>query len=63
MFSYKIITYDYFIPLGWIVCCTWICNITKDQTSNINTDSRYAAYDFGIVWKQCGFLIYRRNKI
>ena len=66
MFSYKIFTYDYFSPLGWIVCSTWICNIAKDQIANINIDSRYAfrvAYDFGIVWKHCGFLIYRGNKI
>ena len=35
------------------------CQLSKDQIANIYTDSRYAfgvAHDFGMLWKERGFL-------
>ena len=45
---------------------TWACTLDKDKTANIYTDSSYdfgVPQDFGILWKQHGFLTSRRNKI
>ena len=45
---------------------TQACTLAKDRTANIYIDSRYVlgvARDFGMLWKQCGFLISSRNKI
>ena len=45
---------------------TWACTSAKGKTSNTWTDSRYAfrvAHDFGMLWKQRGFLISSGNKI
>ena len=42
------------------------CTLVKDKTANIYTDSSYdfgVPQDFGILWKQHGFLTSRRNKI
>ena len=41
------------------------CAFAKDKTANIYTDNRYAfdvAHDFGMWWKQHGFLTSSRNK-
>ena len=38
---------------------TWAYTLAKDKTANIYTKSIYAfrvAHDFGMLWKQCGFL-------
>lgn len=45
---------------------TWVCTLVKDKTAIIYTGSRYAfreAHDFGMSWKQHGFLTSRGNKI
>ena len=42
------------------------CTSAKYKTANIYTDSRHAfgeAHDFGMLWKQHGFLTSSRNKI
>ena len=42
------------------------CTLVKDKTANIYTDSSYdfgVTQDFGMLWKQRGFLTSRRNKI
>ena len=45
---------------------TWACTLAKGKTANIYNDSRYAfgiAHDFGMLWKQGGFLTSSRNKV
>ena len=45
---------------------TQACTLVKGKTSNIYTDSRYAfrvVHDFGLFYKQCGFLSSSRYKI
>ena len=40
--------------------------LVKGNTANIYIDNRYVfrgAYDFGILWKQCGFPYSSRNEI
>ena len=45
---------------------TQACTLVKDEAANVYTDSSYdfgVTQDFGILWKQHGFLTSRRNKI
>lgn len=45
---------------------TWSCNRGNGKTIGIYTDSKYAFtvdHDFGMLWKQCGFLTSKGNKI
>ena len=49
-----------------IYALTWACTLAKGKTANIYTENIYAfgvAHDFGMLQKQCGFLISSRNKI
>ena len=57
-------TYGYFSPTDKLYTLTQACTLAKGKTAN--TDSRYAlgiAHDFGMLWKQCGFLTSSGNKI
>lgn len=45
---------------------TWDCILAKGKTANVYIDSIYVfgvAHDFGMLWKQNGFLTSSRDKI